>query len=536
MADYIADLLLVDLSHLFRVHWHASEQQEVGEAFSRTVEQVNRLATRYRMTLVCCDAPPYKRKELSVDYKAQREAAPPMLGEQIRRTEERLKADGFLLGKSAGFEADDVIASAVDWARREEPPLSIVIASSDKDLLQLVSDEHNVRALNPMSGLFFDEAAVKEKMGVPPRLLADSLALQGDSSDNIRGIKGCGPKNAAKLLERFGDFEGVLQGYRTIEQPAMRANIEAGADAARLARKLVTLYDDVPIDFEAVYAKRERQPLVKTESAMDVEFSDLNDDEGEYDMSDLLSAPPQKTPDAIGAGSSPAVNQNASTDRVAPNGGGDSGKSEVAGGPERSVRPLPPQPAASTALALAPVEYSVQLEPRNGKEAIGLSEKLFNSRLFGQYGTPEAVLAIILRGRSLGIDSVTALANFHVVEGKPVMHAALIVGLVLRSGKAEFFELTESSDESATWETHRVGNRKSTRKTFTIRDACNAGLVTHHNGEFRGVSKSGRPSNWDKYRSTMLEWRAAVQLARVVYPDIVTGLYTADEISDGQEV
>lgn len=537
MADFIADLLLVDLSHIARTLWHASENQEIGEAFSRTVEIVNRLAPKYAMTALLADAPPYKRKQVAESYKANREAFTPMYFEQLRKMKERLKADGFLIFEVAGYEADDLAATCVGYARREEPPLSVMLASADKDWAQLVSDAFRVRVLHPFKGDVLDEGAVREKMGVPPRLVADALALQGDKSDGIAGVKGCGPVNAAKLLERFGDLEGVLQGYRTIEQPAMRANIEAGADAARLARKLVTLYDDVPIDFEAVYTKRERQPLVKTDSdVVDAEFDEVEDDLG-----DLLSAPPEKAngqPAAVPEGNESGKTPGVARDRIRglendatetlPKLGSSQVKAEVVTGGER--------PAQPTALALAPVEYSVQLEPRNGKEAIGLSEKLFNSRLFGQYGTPEAVLAIILRGRSLGIDSVTALANFHVVEGKPVMHAALIVGLVLRSGKAEFFELVESSDEGATWETHRIGNRKPTRKTFTIRDACNAGLVTHHSGEFRGVSKSGRPSNWDKYRSTMLEWRAAVQLARVVYPDIVTGLYTADEISDGQEV
>jgi 5'-3' exonuclease len=518
VTDFVADLLLIDLSHLFRVHWHASESQEVGEAFSRTVEQVNRLASKYRMVLVCCDAPPYKRKELSPDYKAQREAAPPMLGEQIRRTEERLKADGFLLGKSAGFEADDVIASAVYWATREEPPLSVVVASSDKDLLMLVSDAHNVRALHPMSGVFFDEAAVKEKMLVGPRLLTDSLALQGDSSDNIRGIKGCGPKNAAKLLERFGDLEGVLQGFRTIEQPAMRANIEAGADAARLARKLVTLDENVPIDFEAVYVKRERQPLVKEMlDVIDAEFDEVADD-----MGDLLSAPPQKdsVPDSGNArtdAASPGAPEARTTDETArepdraPPAAGSSGPS----GPSVVSSPQAP---ASTSLALAPVEYALQLEPRNGREALGLAEKMYNSRLFSQFGTPEAVLAIILRGRSLGLDAVTALSCFHVVEQKPVMHAHLIIALCMKEPDCEYFQYLDGDDTFAEYETKHRRNPKPTRMRYTIAQAEQAGLTAK------------RGSNWVRIPAEMLRKMAGVQLGRVVYPSAAMGVYATEEL------
>jgi hypothetical protein len=166
-----------------------------------------------------------------------------------------------------------------------------------------------------------------------------------------------------------------------------------------------------------------------------------------------------------------------------------------------------------------------------------MAKALYNSRLYSNFPSHEAIFAVILRGRSLGLDATTALANFHVVEGKPTMSATLIVGLVLQSGKAEYFDLLETTDERAEYLTRRKGSTQEVKMAFTLADAIAAGVLeTQRDGTVRGVSRSGKPSNWDKWRRTMLRHRCAVELARAVYPDVCAGLYTPDEISEGRVV
>jgi hypothetical protein len=139
-----------------------------------------------------------------------------------------------------------------------------------------------------------------------------------------------------------------------------------------------------------------------------------------------------------------------------------------------------------------------------------------------------------MRGRSLGIDAATSLAAFHVIKGKVVMQADLVVGLVLKSGLAEYFDLVESSREKATYVTKRRGARSETRLSWDMTDACAAGLVNKRGDGYEGRSQSGEPSNWDKYRRAMLRHRCSVDLARAVYPDVTMGLYTPDEVTCGE--
>ncbi len=126
-------------------------------------------------------------------------------------------------------------------------------------------------------------------------------------------------------------------------------------------------------------------------------------------------------------------------------------------------------------------------------------------------------MAVILRGRSMGLDMMTALDGFHVIEGKPTASSMLLVACVLNSGKAEYFELVETTNERATWVTKRIGGRKEVPLTFSIEDAQRAGLV-----------KSG--GNWTKHPRAMCRKQAGAELARAVYPDVCANVYTTDEM------
>lgn len=494
-------LILIDLSGIFRANWHATADMELSEAFSRTVSRVHGLASGYDLCAVCCDWPPYRRKAIHEGYKAQRDAPPANMVEQFRRVKERLTDDGFLLWQVEGYEADDLIATACTLA--EPDGLDITIASSDKDLLCLVSDGRPIRQVSLATGEVFDAPAVFRKFGVWPKVMPDLLALTGDTSDNVPGVPGVGIKTAAKLLAEFGSATHVVDCADEIKGK-LGESIRQHAASVLLSLRLVTLDRNVPLDWDAVYAERKAKPVTKDTDWTDADFTPAPATPTVPAPSEPKQEPPAPPP--------PATNGNG-------NGNGHA------------------EPKATTALAVAPVqpqEWSLALEPNSTRDAWVMAGKLYESRLYPKLPSQEAIFAIILRGRAIGIDATTALALFHMVEGRPTMHADLIVGLVLRSGKAEFFEIEKLSVDTVTYSTKRRGARKEVSVTWTMEDALRAGLVMKDNtGRYRGVSQSGKPSNWDKYPRAMLRHRAATELARAVYPDVTAGLYTPDEISEG---
>lgn len=176
------------------------------------------------------------RKERFAAYKANRPEPPPDLVQQIRRVGEVLAAFRFPQLGVKGYEADDVIASVVHWARAAGK--KVVIVSADKDLLQLVGD--GVVMLDTMRDRVFGPAETIEKFGVPPALVRDLLALTGDSSDNVPGVPSVGPKTAAKLLLEHGDLDGL---YAHLDQVKGKVKEKLGEhrEAAYLSRELVTL-------------------------------------------------------------------------------------------------------------------------------------------------------------------------------------------------------------------------------------------------------------------------------------------------------
>lgn len=504
-------LILIDLSGIFRALWASMGDLEVSEAMHRTVERVHSLSSGYDLCAVCCDWPPYRRAKILPEYKGHRSKPSEVMVEQFRRTKARLQADGYLLWQVEGYEADDLISSAVVQAKRDG--LDVTIASSDKDLLCLVHDEANVRVLRLSTGEVFTRLEVNQQFGVPPEKIPDLLALMGDKSDNIPGIPLVGPKNGAALLRDFGNAENVFACADSIKGK-VGENIRAhGIERLRLAMSLVKLETDVPIDWDAIYAERKPLPLTKEEdmSAADDDFE--NDLAGSEEVTERDSGEPTSSP------------------RHTPI-------------PPPPPAELPPKMGAlvelkgaakSDALAVSAQsnDWSLALEPTSTEKAWTLAGHLFNSRMFPQYKNQAAVFCAILRGRALGIDATTALSLFHDIEGRLAMHADLVVGLVLRSRKAEFFELTELTHSSVTYATKRKGARKEVTVTWTLDDAVRAGLMTKDNGRYRGISRTGKPSNWDKYPRAMLRHRAATELARAVYPDVTAGLYTPDELSDG---
>lgn len=183
------------------------------------------------------------RNEIYPEYKAHRPAPPEDLIPQFPLVREATHALNLPAIELAGFEADDLIATYCKAARAQG--MEVVIISSDKDLMQLIGD--GVSMYDGMKNKTIGRDQVIEKFGVGPERVRDVLALIGDSSDNIPGVPGIGPKTAAELITQFGDFEGVLAGTASIKQAKRRETIEQNIDKARLSYELIGLKDDVPL-------------------------------------------------------------------------------------------------------------------------------------------------------------------------------------------------------------------------------------------------------------------------------------------------
>ena len=185
---------------------------------------------------------PTPRHAIYPEYKANRLKTPEDLAAQIPVVDEMIDALGVRRLSVAGAEADDIIGTLS--RRAEERGMDVVIVSSDKDMYQLVSPRVKVR--DGLKEHTVGEAQVEEVFGVPPGKVADLLALAGDPSDNVPGVPGIGEKTASELIREFGSLDAVLAHPERLKG-ARREKIEKGADAARLALRLVTIDRDIPI-------------------------------------------------------------------------------------------------------------------------------------------------------------------------------------------------------------------------------------------------------------------------------------------------
>ena len=183
------------------------------------------------------------RNQMFADYKAHRPPMPEELAAQWPWVFDI--TDAFRLNRICidNYEADDVIATLAKQAEARDWDVTIV--STDKDLMQLVDER--IWMLDTMRRADYGPEEVKEKWGVGPKRIHDLLALTGDSSDNIPGVPGIGPKTAAQLLEEYGDLEGVLSHAPEIKQQKRRENLIEFAEQARLSYRLVALDTRTPL-------------------------------------------------------------------------------------------------------------------------------------------------------------------------------------------------------------------------------------------------------------------------------------------------
>src|SRR5580704_494209 len=183
------------------------------------------------------------RTEMYADYKAHRPDPPDDLKPQFKYIREAVQAFDLPCLEQDGFEADDLIATYVRQAC--EAGATATIVSSDKDLMQLVSD--CVIMFDTMKDKKIGRAEVMEKFGVPPEKVIEVQSLIGDSTDNVPGVPGIGVKTAAQLIGEYGDLETLLARTSEIKQEKRRQSLIEHADNARLSKKLVTLDDQVKL-------------------------------------------------------------------------------------------------------------------------------------------------------------------------------------------------------------------------------------------------------------------------------------------------
>lgn len=180
------------------------------------------------------------RHEIYPAYKATRKEAPAELKEQIPVCKEMIERMGFASFAKAGYEADDVIASLV---KKYSGEYEIDILSSDKDLFALISD--SVKIVDSKNKIWYDKEGCFQKYGVYPHQIRDYLAILGDTSDNVPGIKGLGERGARAILEQFGSLENAIANAEQIANTRAKNQLIAGAAESELSKKLITLYADI---------------------------------------------------------------------------------------------------------------------------------------------------------------------------------------------------------------------------------------------------------------------------------------------------
>jgi DNA polymerase I len=240
---------------------------------------------------------PTFRDKLFDKYKAQRPPMPDDLAVQLPFVRRMCEAMRLPILEFPGFEADDVIGTLSRQAEKQN--LAVSIVTSDKDMMQLVGG--NVHVLRPGAGpdktdLIVDDAKVEEIMGVPPRQVADVMALMGDSIDNIPGAKGIGEKGAKELIRRFGSAEAALDRAKEVEGKRYREALENSREAVLMSKQLAVIDVNAPVKL-VLDDLTQREPDVEALRALYAELG----------FTSLLRDLPAATTASVAAGDSAAL-------------------------------------------------------------------------------------------------------------------------------------------------------------------------------------------------------------------------------------
>jgi DNA polymerase I len=220
----------------------------------------------YFAVVTDCKEPTFRHK-IYTDYKATREKMPEELSEQINPIYELLSEMNIPLLKNPGYEADDIIGTIAKQAENEN--LDCYVVTSDKDMMQLVSNSTFIYSpgnrFKPTT--IYDRNKVIERYGIPPEKFIEYLAMVGDSSDNIPGIDGIGPKTAKKLLLEYDSIDEILKHTDDVRNKRVQNGLINGKELVYLSKELVTIHIDVPIDLHASQLERKTLNIEKVSTS-----------------------------------------------------------------------------------------------------------------------------------------------------------------------------------------------------------------------------------------------------------------------------
>lgn len=259
-------LVIIDSNALLHRAWHAipplstKDGLMVNAVFGFTsllLKIISELKPDYILAAFDLAGKTFRHEEYA-DYKAQRVRQAQEFYDQIPLAKEVLESFHIPVITKEGFEADDVIGTIAKTVYKKHPSLQTIIVTGDLDALQLVNDRTKVFTLKRgfNDTIIYDIAAVKERYGLNPKQLIDFKALQGDTSDNIKGVKGIGEKGAGDLIKEFGSLDNL---YKKIAQsqikPRLKELLIKYKDEALASKKLVTIVTDIPLAWELEQAE-----------------------------------------------------------------------------------------------------------------------------------------------------------------------------------------------------------------------------------------------------------------------------------------
>lgn len=552
--DRPASIALIDLSYLFKRRFHTPREEHL--AATKVLADLASLRRDVGHLIICRDAPPYNRKNVFKDYKANR---PEVTSEEVVQKKflfQEITRLGYNIAWCQGHEADDVIATLAktygQWCS------DVRIVGPDKDIAQCITQ--NVTQFIPAVGErdweTRDVTGVQRKFGVFPEFMPLYQALVGDSSDNIPGVDKVGPKTAAQLVNKYQTIERLAAGLAT-EAAAAGSNpgavlksLAANWDNLVLSLKLVTLDTSVPLDTESLLVKREPEPEQQVRNSMDVAFDGFTGNEtpmppkqdGVTDValeeaSRLYQEAVPRLREAFERNETPPPppvaakdaeteehyererEQNEETQAAAP-------KSEVVPGPGPAKARAPASSSIVTVPAMTQhAKYGMvtaDLQPVDLTAAYQIAAWLVKGGLYQQYENEAQIFTIMVRAKEMGIGIATALAGHHIIDGKPVASADLIRALAERDPTFEYLYPKKMSATECVWVGKRRGYPEPVEFTYTIADAKAADLVK--------PTRWGKPSGWMLRPQDFLNKTAASKLARILWPGATLGLFCAEEM------
>lgn len=581
----MSTIRLLDISGCFHPLWryHESRGSSPGDAAMDTVRALRERASAAGADYIvaCCDSGKCFRHEIALEYRAtdpeyrgykgNRKEKDAAMMAALDRVIDNLEQDGVPIFKAPGFEADDVIATLVAWAVPQGHDVEIV--SDDKDLTSLVCPRMTLSDVQcgavsvvKRSGEVVGPEEVKTTFGVEPYQIPEYLAMVGDTSDHVKGIPGIGETKASAMLSAYGTWAAIVEAARkdadyvaececqlalarekkvrplpTFEKPrfqnATRNAILANESLFGISLRLTTLRTDVPLDFEKVTAPRVTKPK---DTGFQINGYDEEDQDEENDImadSDTHPLPPMGQSQATTAEPAPPSSAAAVSAEIVTGAAVNDTANQASTATAMAVHVAPPpradlavrdiQQVTEQAIARAPGAYSLSLDPRDFKEARMLAKDVFDARIFPKIKSPQQALALIMTGREYGIPAMASLRLIHEIEGQMAIHAQVKIGLAMKSPRVEYMDIVDWKDDGersyCVWKGKRRGRKEENVCKYGVEHARQQGLVKPN-------------SNWVKMPAWMSMVRSGANLAIILIPDEMAGLYTFDEMGASEPV